>query len=147
MDAVPCLEILITDEVRERARQLADAQPQTDNTIAGTIGDMLAKLSEGIPVDGMGGAAAGAAARRADPADRAPARRNPCWCDPRRCAPPCRRSDPHRPGVPGGLLVGVARSGVAAPVDIESPGGSGFRELEDVPRGGRPLVDAEPADR
>ena len=51
--AVPCREILLSDAVKERAGQLVDAQPQTDNTVAGGVGDMLAKLAEGIPVDGM----------------------------------------------------------------------------------------------
>ncbi len=50
-DAVP--GAAVDREVRERAGQLAGALPATDNTMAGGVGDMLAKLAEGITVDGM----------------------------------------------------------------------------------------------
>ncbi len=51
--AVPCREVLLTDDVRDRAAKLAAEHPVADNTVSGSIPDMLAKLSEGIPVDGM----------------------------------------------------------------------------------------------
>jgi len=51
--AVPCRELLLTDEVRVRAAELAREHPVRENTLPGTVPDMLAKLSEGIPVDGM----------------------------------------------------------------------------------------------
>ncbi|WP_396905088.1 transcription-repair coupling factor [Mycolicibacterium phlei] len=51
--AVPCRELLLTDEVRARAAELAREHPVRENTLPGTVPDMLAKLSEGIPVDGM----------------------------------------------------------------------------------------------
>ena len=51
--AVPCRELLITDEVREHAAELARQHPKRENTLPGTVPDMLAKLAEGIPVDGM----------------------------------------------------------------------------------------------
>ncbi len=51
--AVPCRELLLTDEVRSRAAQLASSTPREDNQVTGGVGDMLAKLAEGIPVDGM----------------------------------------------------------------------------------------------
>ncbi|MFV9633091.1 transcription-repair coupling factor [Mycobacterium neumannii] len=51
--AVPCREVLLTDDVRERAVELAREHPVHENTLPGTVPDMLAKLSEGIPVDGM----------------------------------------------------------------------------------------------
>ncbi|AKS32744.1 transcription-repair coupling factor [Mycolicibacterium goodii] len=51
--AVPCRELLMTDDVRERAAALAAEHPTSENTVPGTVPDMLAKLSEGIPVDGM----------------------------------------------------------------------------------------------
>ncbi|ABK73840.1 transcription-repair coupling factor [Mycolicibacterium smegmatis] len=51
--AVPCRELLMTDDVRERAAALAAEHPTTENTVPGTVPDMLAKLAEGIPVDGM----------------------------------------------------------------------------------------------
>ncbi len=51
--AVPCREVLLTDDVRDRAAKLAAEHPVADNTVSGSVPDMLAKLSEGIPVDGM----------------------------------------------------------------------------------------------
>ncbi len=64
-------------------------QPQIDNTVAGSVGEMLTKLVRGHPGRRYGGAAAGAAARRADPAHRAICPWAPrCWCATRRrCAP------------------------------------------------------------
>ncbi|HEY7224221.1 MAG TPA: transcription-repair coupling factor [Micromonosporaceae bacterium] len=41
----PCRELLLTDEVRERARELAGRHPE--------LAEMLDKLAEGIPVEGM----------------------------------------------------------------------------------------------
>src|SRR5690606_24453582 len=43
--APPCREILLTDAVRERAAALADRLPGA--------AEMLTKLAEGIPVEGM----------------------------------------------------------------------------------------------
>jgi transcription-repair coupling factor (superfamily II helicase) len=43
--APPCRELLLTDDVRERARALAQQHPE--------LAEMLAKLAEGIPVEGM----------------------------------------------------------------------------------------------
>jgi transcription-repair coupling factor (superfamily II helicase) len=43
--APPCRELLLTDEVRARARALRDEHPELD--------DILGKLSEGIAVEGM----------------------------------------------------------------------------------------------
>ncbi|KRE30888.1 transcription-repair coupling factor [Mycobacterium sp. Soil538] len=51
--AVPCREVLLTADVRERAQALAAEHPVLENSVPGSIPDMLAKLSEGIPVDGM----------------------------------------------------------------------------------------------
>ena len=51
--AVPCRELLMTPEVRERAAALAQEHPTDDNSVPGSVPDMLAKLAEGIPVDGM----------------------------------------------------------------------------------------------
>jgi len=51
--AVPCRELLLTDEVRARAAHLATTGARPDNVVVGSVGDMLAKLAEGIPVDGM----------------------------------------------------------------------------------------------
>lgn len=51
--AVPCRELLMTDDVRERAAVLAAEHPTHENSVPGSVPDMLAKLAEGIPVDGM----------------------------------------------------------------------------------------------
>ncbi|MDV3129048.1 transcription-repair coupling factor [Mycobacterium sp. 21AC1] len=51
--AVPCRELLMTAEVRSRAAVLAKEHPTHENSVPGSVPDMLAKLSEGIPVDGM----------------------------------------------------------------------------------------------
>ena len=51
--AVPCRELLITDDVQARAAELAVQHRKPDNTVTGSVPDMLAKLAEGIPVDGM----------------------------------------------------------------------------------------------
>ncbi|MGA5542479.1 transcription-repair coupling factor [Mycobacterium sp. NPDC051198] len=51
--AVPCRELLMTPDVRERAAVLAAEHPTHENSVPGSVPDMLAKLAEGIPVDGM----------------------------------------------------------------------------------------------
>ncbi len=51
--AVPCREVLLSEEVRGRAALLAEQHPPADNAVPGGVPDMLAKLAEGIPVDGM----------------------------------------------------------------------------------------------
>ncbi|MEU9200055.1 transcription-repair coupling factor [Streptomyces sp. NPDC048332] len=43
--APPCRELLLTDEVRERAAELAEAHPE--------LGELLNKIAEGIAVEGM----------------------------------------------------------------------------------------------
>jgi transcription-repair coupling factor (superfamily II helicase) len=50
--AVACREFLLNDVVRARAAALAANTPVRDGPI-GSVGDMLAKLASGIPVDGM----------------------------------------------------------------------------------------------
>src|SRR5262249_36251093 len=51
--AVPCRELLLTGDVRGRAAKLAAEHPVQENSVPGSVPDMLAKLAEGIPVDGM----------------------------------------------------------------------------------------------
>ncbi|MCV7205197.1 transcription-repair coupling factor [Mycolicibacterium peregrinum] len=51
--AVPCRELLMTPDVRERAAVLAAEHPTHENSVPGSVPDMLAKLAEGLPVDGM----------------------------------------------------------------------------------------------
>lgn len=52
--AVPCRELLLTEQVRARAARLvADRPSGDDNRVTGSVGEMLAKLADGIAVDGM----------------------------------------------------------------------------------------------
>ncbi|WNG86515.1 transcription-repair coupling factor [Mycobacterium sp. ITM-2016-00317] len=51
--AVPCRELLLTADVRERAAALSAEHPVLENSVTGSVPDMLAKLAEGIPVEGM----------------------------------------------------------------------------------------------
>lgn len=51
--AVPCRELLLSDDVRDRAAALAAEHPVRENHLTGSVPDMLAKLADGIPVDGM----------------------------------------------------------------------------------------------
>ncbi|AFM18893.1 transcription-repair coupling factor Mfd [Mycolicibacterium chubuense NBB4] len=51
--AVPCREVLLTADVRRRAAALSAEHPVLENSVPGSVPDMLAKLAEGIPVDGM----------------------------------------------------------------------------------------------
>ncbi|MCH9729008.1 MAG: transcription-repair coupling factor [Actinomycetia bacterium] len=51
--AVPCREVLLTAAVRDRAAALSATHPVQENSVPGSVPDMLAKLAEGIPVDGM----------------------------------------------------------------------------------------------
>ena len=53
--AVPCRELLLTDDGRGSgpAELVADRPATTTTRVTGGVGDMLAKLAEGIPVDGM----------------------------------------------------------------------------------------------
>lgn len=130
--AVPCREILLTEAVKERARQLVDAQPQTDNTVAGSIGDMLAKLSEGIPADGM---EALLPVLQPDEltllTSHLPKGTPVLVCDPEKVR--SRAADLIRTGREFlEASWSVAAIGGAAPVDVEALGGSGFRELDEV---------------
>ncbi|MGW0159315.1 transcription-repair coupling factor [Mycobacterium sp. NPDC003323] len=132
VDAVACREILITEDVKARAAQLVDAQPQTDNTIAGSIGDMLAKLAEGIPVDGME-----ALLPVLQPDEltlltgHLPEGTPVLVCDPEKVR--SRAADLIRTGREFlEASWSVAAVGGDAPIDVEALGGSGFRELEEV---------------
>ena len=48
-----CRELLLSDDVRARAAELAKQHPAAEGSITGSVSDMLAKLAAGIPVDGM----------------------------------------------------------------------------------------------
>ncbi|MDD7811209.1 transcription-repair coupling factor [Mycobacterium sp. CSUR Q5927] len=134
--AVACRELLLTDSVRERAMEmsaLARDQPHAEgNAVTGTVGDMLAKLAEGIPVDGM--EALGPVLR---PGPQA------LLTDQLGAGTPVLICDPEKVRARGADLIktgrefleaswSVAAIGGDAPIDIEQLGGSGFRELDEV---------------
>ncbi len=133
--AVPCRELLLTEQVRARAAQLARDHPRAGtarNTEAGAVVDMLAKLAEGIPVDGM--EALESVLCPGEPAlltDQLAAGTPVLVCDPEKVR--TRSADLIATGREFlEASWSVAAIGGDAPVDVEQLGGSGFRELEDV---------------
>ena len=76
--AVPCRELLLTDDVRGPRVRAGRRAPAPDNDVPGSVPDMLAKLGRGHPRRRHGGAAAAAAADRAvDAAQRPSAAQGP----------------------------------------------------------------------
>ncbi len=130
--AVPCRELLLTDEVRQRAAALAAEMPSVENRVTGTVADMLAKLTEGIPVDGM--EALLPVLRPTDLAllhDLLPTGTPVLVCDPEKVR--TRAGDLIKTGREFlEASWSVAAVGGDAPIDVEQLGGSGFRELEDT---------------
>ncbi|WP_025738263.1 transcription-repair coupling factor [Mycobacterium genavense] len=133
--AVACRELLLTDDVRARAAELAARHPAGENAVTGSVSDMLAKLAEGIPVDGMEAlqsvlhpAENGAHALLTDQlADDTPV----LLCDPEKVR--SRAADLIKTGREFfEASWSVAALGSDAPVDVEEVGGSGFAELDDV---------------
>jgi transcription-repair coupling factor (superfamily II helicase) len=130
--AVPCRELLLTDEVRSRAAELARHAPRDENQVTGGLGDMLAKLAEGIPVDGMEALAPVLRPERlASLAEHLPAGTPLLVCDPEKVR--TRAADLIKTGREFlEASWSVAAMGGAAPIDVEQLGGSGFRELDEV---------------
>ena len=130
--AVPCRELLLTDDVRKRASALAKDQPHDDNRVGDTVGEMLAKLSDGIPVDGM--EALLPVLRPTELtllSDHLPAGAPVLICDPEKVR--TRAGDLIKTGREFlEASWSVAAMGADAPIDLEQLGGSGFRELADV---------------
>jgi transcription-repair coupling factor (superfamily II helicase) len=130
--AVPCRELLLTDDVRELAAALAVDHPRPESHVAGSVGDMLAKLAEGIPVDGME-----ALLPVLRPDDLA------LLTDQLAPGTPLLVCDPEKVRTRAADLIktgrefleaswSVAAVGGDAPIDIEALGGSGFRGLDEV---------------
>ena len=130
--AVPCRELLLTDEVRSRAAQLGKDAPRDGDRISGSVGEMLAKLAEGIPVDGM---EALQPVLRSEPLG--------CLVDHLPAGTPLLVCDPEKVRTRAGDLIktgrefleaswSVAAIGGEAPIDVEALGGSGFSELDEV---------------
>ncbi|HET7074778.1 MAG TPA: transcription-repair coupling factor [Mycobacterium sp.] len=134
--AVACRELLLTADVRARAAELvarqAAGRPRGEAAISGSVSDMLAKLAEGIPVDGME-----ALLPVLKPDDHALlveqlAEGTPVLlCDPEKVR--TRAADLIKTGREFlEASWSVAAMGTDAPVDVEQLGGSGFAELDDV---------------
>ena len=133
--AVPCRELLLTDEVRSRAAQLAPTARSghhDDNRITASVGDMLAKLAEGIPVDGMEALAPVLRPERMGLlVDHLPAGAPLLVCDPEKVR--TRAADLIKTGREFlEASWSVAAVGGEAPIDVEQLGGSGFRDLDEV---------------
>ncbi|OBA68707.1 transcription-repair coupling factor [Mycobacterium sp. 1554424.7] len=130
--AVACRELLLTDDVRERAAALAARHSGAEPAITGSVTDMLAKLGEGIGVDGMEALLPvlrpGEHALLTDQlAEGTPV----LVCDPEKVR--TRAADLIKTG--SEFLEAswsVAALGTDAPVDLTQFGGSGFAELDDV---------------
>ena len=137
--APPCRELLLTDQVRARARDLADAHPE--------LSDILDRLAEGIPTEGMEAFAPVLAERLTLLVDELPAGSQIVVCDPERVR------------TRAGELVrtsqefleaswSAAAFGGRAPVDL---GGAAYLPLADVQeqrhRGGSRMVRHHPVHR
>ena len=133
--ALPCRELLLTEDVRHRAAALAAEQPHDDNRVGETVGGMLAKLGEGIPVDGM--EALLPVLRPTELTlltDHLPAGAPVLICDPEKVR--TRAADLVKTGREFlEASWSVAAMGADAPIDLEELGGSGFRDLTDVRSG------------
>src|SRR6478752_3416293 len=130
--AVPCREVLLTDDVRARAKVLADALPTGANHVTGTVGDMVAKLTEGIPVDGM--EALLPVLRPGELAllhDALPDGTPLLVCDPEKVR--TRAADLIKTGREFlEASWSTAAVGGDAPIDLEALGASGYLDLDDV---------------
>ncbi|WP_197497913.1 MULTISPECIES: transcription-repair coupling factor [unclassified Mycobacterium] len=130
--AVACRELLLTDDVRRRAAELAARHRTTEPAITGSVTDMLAKIGEGISVDGM--EALLPVLRPGEHVlltDQLAPRTPVLVCDPEKVR--TRAADLIKTG--SEFLEAswsVAALGTDAPVDVAQFGGSGFAELDDV---------------
>ncbi|MGH3637178.1 MAG: DEAD/DEAH box helicase, partial [Mycobacterium sp.] len=115
--------------------ELSTRRPRTADTVTGSVAEMLAKLAEGIPVDGM--EALLPVLRPDEPAlltDQLTAGTPVLVCDPEKVR--TRAADLIKTGREFlEASWSVAAVGGDAPIDIEQLGGSGFRDLDEV-RGG-----------
>jgi transcription-repair coupling factor (superfamily II helicase) len=130
--AVPCRELLLSDEVRSRAAELVANAPRDDNRVTGGVAEMLDKIAEGIPVDGM---EALQPVLRPEALglliDHLPAGAPLLLCDPEKVR--TRAGDLIRTGREFlEASWSVAAIGGDAPIDVEQLGGSGFRGLDEV---------------
>ncbi|MDQ1684967.1 MAG: hypothetical protein QOC82_1704 [Frankiaceae bacterium] len=118
--APPCRELLLTDEVRANARELAVKHPQ--------LAEMLDKLADGIAVDGMESLAPALVGRLTLLLDELPAGTHVVLCDPERIR--ARATDLVRTSAEFlDASWAAAAGGGQAPIDL---GAASLRTLSDV---------------
>ena len=118
--APPCRELLLTDDVRARARELADKHPE--------LLEMLDKLADGVAVEGMEALAPALVGGMTLLLDELPAGTHVVVCDPERVR--ARAADLVRTSeefLEASWL--AAAGGGAAPIDL---GAAGLRTIADV---------------
>jgi transcription-repair coupling factor (superfamily II helicase) len=130
--AVPCRELLLTDDVRDRAAKLAAEHPVQENSVPGSVPDMLAKLAEGIPVDGMEALLPLLRPTELSTlSDHLPEGTPLLICDPEKVR--TRAADLIKTGREFlEASWSTAAVGGDVPIDIEALGASGFVELDDA---------------
>ncbi|MGV9774700.1 transcription-repair coupling factor [Streptosporangium sp. NPDC003464] len=118
--AAPCRELLLTEEVRERARELAERYP--------ALAEILDQLAEGVPMEGMEAFAPVLAGEMDLLVDHLPAQAAVFVCDPERIRG---RADELVRTSQEFLEASWinAASGGEAPIDLEA---AAFRTLEEV---------------
>ena len=130
--AVPCRELLLTDDVRGRAAKLAAEHPVQENSVPGSVPDMLAKLAEGIPEDGMEALLPLLRPTELSTlSDHLPAGTPLLICDPEKVR--TRAADLIKTGrefLEASWSTAAVGGGV--PIDLEVLGASGFVELDDA---------------
>ncbi|MFZ0832330.1 MAG: transcription-repair coupling factor, partial [Mycobacterium sp.] len=141
LTAVACREFLLTDQVREKAAALAANAPAKGGLI-GSVGELLAKLADGIPVDGMealmpvlGAAAPATSSSGAGDltllTTHLPQGTPLLVCDPEKVR--TRAADLIKTGQEFlEASWSTAALGADAPVNLEQLGASGFLDLDDV---------------
>jgi transcription-repair coupling factor (superfamily II helicase) len=130
--AVPCRELLLSDDVRDRAAKLAREHPAADDTVPGSVPDMLAKLAEGIPVDGMEALLPLLRPTELSTlSDHLPSGTPLLICDPEKVR--TRAADLIKTGQEFlEASWSTAAVGGDVPIDLEALGASGFVELDDA---------------
>jgi transcription-repair coupling factor (superfamily II helicase) len=144
--AVAAREMLLTDQVRERAAQLAGQRPAgarrsgdepgrdraTDHRELGTVADMLAKLAHGITVDGMEALMPVLGAGELTLlTSQLPAQTPILVCDPEKVR--TRAADLIKTGHEFlEASWSTAAIGGGAPIDIERLGASGYLDIDEV---------------
>src|SRR3984957_13956349 len=133
--AVACREFLLNDVVRERAAALAANTPVRDGPI-GSVGDMLAQLASGIPVEGMEALMPGLGAAELTPlTSHLPAGTPLLVCDPEkgrtRAADLIKTGQEFLEAAWSTAALGSGEDSIA-PIDVTSLGASGFLDLDDV---------------